>query len=40
MLHISRATARKNIQILALLPNAIELEEEAKKKEKKNLKKR
>ena len=32
---MSRATARKNIRILALPPNAIELEEEAKKREEK-----
>ena len=36
---MSRATARTNIKILALPPNATELEEEAKK-EKKNAKKR
>jgi ATP-dependent DNA helicase PIF1 len=36
---MSRATARTNIRILALPPNATELEEEAKK-EKKNAKKK
>ena len=36
---MSRATARTNIKILALPPNATELEEKAKK-EKKNNKKR
>ena len=36
---MSRATARTNIKILALPPNATELEEEAKK-EKKNAKKK
>ena len=36
---MSRATARTNIKILALPPNATKLEEEAKK-EKKNAKKR
>ena len=36
---MSRATARTNIKILALPPNATELEEEAKKEKKNNKKK-
>ena len=35
---MSRATARTNIKILALPPNATELEEEAKKEKKNNKK--
>jgi len=36
---ISRATSRKNIKILAKLPNAVEEDDEPKKSEKKNGKK-
>ena len=36
---MSRATARTNIKILALPPNATELEEKAKKEKKNNKKK-